>query len=204
MKIICVGRNYAEHARELNNDVPDSPIIFLKPETALIPRNHPFFYPEFSKDIHFETELVVRINRLGKHIGEKHAHKYYNEIGIGIDFTARDIQQQCKEKGHPWEVAKAFDHSAPVGECFVPIKELTDSNNIRFHLLKNGALVQQGSSADMIFSIDKIIAYVSSFMTLKMGDLIFTGTPKGVGPVAIGDELEAFLEDQSLLKLKIR
>lgn len=204
MKIICVGRNYAEHARELNNDVPDSPIIFLKPETALIPRNHPFFYPEFSKDIHFETELVVRINRLGKHIGEKHAHKYYNEIGIGIDFTARDIQQQCKEKGHPWEVAKAFDHSAPVGERFVPIKELTDSNNIRFHLLKNGALVQQGSSADMIFSIDKIIAYVSSFMTLKMGDLIFTGTPKGVGPVAIGDELEAFLEDQSLLKLKIR
>lgn len=204
MKIICVGRNYAEHARELNNDVPDSPIIFLKPETALIPRNHPFFYPEFSKDIHFETELVVRINRLGKHIGEKHAHKYYNEIGIGIDFTARDIQQQCKEKGHPWEVAKAFDHSAPVGERFVPIKELTNSNNIRFHLLKNGALVQQGSSADMIFSIDKIIAYVSSFMTLKMGDLIFTGTPKGVGPVAIGDELEAFLEDQSLLKLKIR
>lgn len=204
MKIICVGRNYAEHARELNNDVPDAPIIFLKPETALIPRNHPFFYPEFSNDIHFETELVVRIDRLGKHIGEQHAHKYYHEIGIGIDFTARDIQQQCKENGHPWEIAKAFDHSAPVGNRFVPIKELADRNNIRFHLLKNGELVQQGSSVDMIFSIDNIIAYVSSFMTLKIGDLIFTGTPKGVGPVAIGDELEAFLEDESLLKLKIR
>lgn len=204
MKIICVGRNYVKHAKELNNAVPDAPIIFLKPETALIPRNHPFFYPEFSNEIHFETELVVRINRLGKHIAEQHAHKYYNEIGVGIDFTARDIQQQCKEKGHPWEKAKAFDHSAPVGNRFVPLEALNDRNNIRFHLLKNGEMVQQGSSSDMIFSIDRIIAYVSTFMTLKIGDLIFTGTPEGVGPVAIGDELEAFLEGESLLRLKIR
>lgn len=204
MKIICVGRNYAAHAAELKNAVPKAPLVFLKPETALLPRNHPFIYPEFSSDVHYEVELVVRINRLGKHIAERHAHKYYDAIGIGIDFTARDVQQACKEKGHPWEKAKAFDHSAPVGRTFVPLNKLPDSKNIHFHLLKNGAIVQQGQSADMLFSIDALIAYVSTFFTLKIGDLIFTGTPEGVGPVAIGDDLEAFVENQSLLRVKVR
>lgn len=204
MKIICVGRNYAAHAKELSNAVPDEPLIFLKPETALLPRNHPFFYPEFSSDVHFETELVVRINRLGKHISEKHARKYYNEIGLGIDFTARDVQQKCKEKGHPWEKAKAFDHSAPVGRKFIALSDLPDPLNIGFHLLKNGEEVQRGRSKDMLFSIDQIIAYVSTFLTLKIGDLIFTGTPEGVGPISIGDELEGFVENQSLLRVKVR
>lgn len=204
MKIICVGRNYAAHAKELNNAVPDSPLIFLKPETALLPRNHPFFYPEFSDDIQYETELVVRISRLGKHISEQHAHKYYHEIGVGIDFTARDIQQECKEKGLPWERAKAFDHSAPVGREFLKLSELSDPRNVSFHLLKNGELVQQGNSGDMIFSIDRIISYVSGFLTLKIGDLIFTGSPAGVGPVAIGDDLEAFVDNRPLLQVKVR
>lgn len=204
MKIICVGRNYAQHALELNNPVPQEPVIFLKPETALIPKGHPFFYPEFTKDLHYEVELVVRINRLGKHISEKHAHKYYNEIGIGIDFTARDIQQQCKEKGLPWEKAKGFDHSAPVSRKLLDINTFTNPKNIKFHLNVNGETKQEGQSADMLFSIEQIIAYVSTFMTLKMGDLIFTGTPAGVGPVQIGDELEAFVENQSMLRIKVR
>lgn len=204
MKIICVGRNYAQHARELNNPLPEEPVIFLKPETALIPKGHPFFYPEFTNDLHFEAELVIRINRLGKHISENHAHKYYNEIGIGIDFTARDIQQQCKEKGLPWEKAKGFDHSAPVGRKFLDIDTLPNPKNIAFHLNINGETRQMGQSSDMLFSIEKIIAHVSTFMTLKMGDLIFTGTPAGVGPVQIGDELEAFVENQSLLRIKVR
>lgn len=204
MKIICVGRNYAAHARELNNDVPEVPVIFLKPETALLPKNHPFFYPEFSKDIHFETELVVRINRLGKHISEKHAHKYYNEIGIGLDFTARDVQQECKAKGLPWERAKSFDHAAPVGRKFLHVNHLPDRHNISFHLLKNGEMVQQGKSGDMIFSIDRIIAEVSTFLTLKIGDLIFTGTPAGVGPIQIGDRLEGYVENQHLLTVNVR
>jgi len=204
MKIICVGRNYAAHAKELNNAVPETPLIFLKPETALLPRNHPFFYPEFSNDIHFETELVVRINRLGKHISVNHAHKYYNEIGIGIDFTARDIQKECKQKGLPWERAKSFDHSAPVGTKFMLLKDLPNPQKISFHLEKNGEIVQNGNSSDMIFSIDTIIAYVSTFLTLKIGDLIFTGTPEGVGPVQIGDRLEAFVENQRLLRVNVR
>ncbi len=204
MKIICVGRNYAAHAKELGNPVPETPVIFLKPETALLPRNHPFFYPEFSNDIHFEAELVVRIDRLGKHISLNHAHKYYNEVGIGIDFTARDIQQECKEKGLPWERAKSFDHSAPVSPKFLVLQELPDPQNISFHLLKNGDVVQNGKSRDMIFSINEIIAYVSTFLTLKIGDLIFTGTPPGVGPVQIGDRLEAFVENQRLLTVNVR
>jgi acylpyruvate hydrolase len=204
MKIICVGRNYAQHARELNNPVPDEPVIFLKPETALIPKGHPFFYPEFTKDLHYEVELVVRISRLGKHIAVNHAHKYYSEIGIGIDFTARDIQQECKAKGLPWEKAKGFDHSAPVSRKFLSLADLPNPQNISFHLNKNGETVQKGQSEDMLFSIEQIISYVSTFMTLKMGDLIFTGTPAGVGPVAIGDELEAFVENQSLLRVKVR
>lgn len=204
MKIICVGRNYARHAEELKNAIPDEPVIFLKPETALLPKGHPFFYPEFSKDVHYEAELVLRINRLGKHISEKHAHKYYSEIGIGIDFTARDIQQKLKEKSLPWEKAKAFDHSAPVSRNLLTISDLPDPSNISFHLNKNGETVQRGQSADMLFSFDQLIAYVSTFLTLKMGDLIFTGTPAGVGPVKIGDELEAFVENQSMMRLKVR
>lgn len=204
MKIICVGRNYAKHARELNNPVPEQPIIFLKPETALIPKGHPFFYPNFTKDLHHEVELVVRINRVGKHIAAEHVHKYYDEIGIGVDFTARDVQQQCKEKGHPWERAKAFDHSAPVSRKYVKVSQLPNPEAIQFRLEKNGQTVQEGNSADMIFSIPQLIEDVSKFMTLKIGDLIFTGTPEGVGPVQVGDKLEAFLENQSLLKFDIR
>jgi acylpyruvate hydrolase len=204
MKIICVGRNYADHAKELNNPVPKFPILFLKPETALLPKNNPFYIPEFTKDVHYEVELVIRINRLGKHISEKHAHSYFDEIGVGIDFTARDVQQQCKEAGHPWEIGKAFDHSAPVSSKFIKVSDLPDLNNINFHLTKNGETVQQGNSEQMIFSFAQIIAYVSQYFTLKIGDLIFTGTPAGVGPVAIGDQLQAFVENQNLLKVNVR
>jgi 2-keto-4-pentenoate hydratase/2-oxohepta-3-ene-1,7-dioic acid hydratase in catechol pathway len=204
VKIICVGRNYASHAKELNNPIPEHPLIFLKPETALLPKSHPFFIPEFSNDIHFEVELVVRISRLGKHISVKHAHKYYQEIGIGIDFTARDIQERCKAKGQPWERAKAFDHSAPLSRNFLPVNRFESVQNIGFRLEKNGKMVQEGNSRDMIFPIDHLIADISQFMTLKIGDLIFTGTPSGVGPIAIGDHLEAFIENESLLKLDIR
>jgi acylpyruvate hydrolase len=204
MKIICIGRNYADHAKELNNPLPSKPVFFLKPETALIPKNMPFFIPDFTNDLHHEVELVVKINRLGKNIEERFAHKYYNEIGIGIDFTARDLQSECKAKGLPWEIAKAFDHSAPVSQKFIAVGALKDVNNIPFRLEKNGAIVQQGNSKDMIFNIDKIIAYVSKFFTLKIGDLIFTGTPAGVSQVAINDQLTAYIGDQELLQLKIK
>lgn len=203
MKIICIGRNYADHAKELGNAVPKSPVIFLKPDSALLPKGHPFFYPPFTEDLHYEAELVVRINKVGKNIEKKFAPKYYSEIGIGIDFTARDIQQQCKEKSHPWERAKAWDHSAPVGKKFIPVSQLGDVTNIQFRLEKNGEIVQNGTSADMIFSIDSIIEEVSKIFTLKIGDLIFTGTPAGVGPVQIGDRLQAFIQDELLLDLKI-
>lgn len=204
MKIICIGRNYADHAKELNNPLPSKPVFFLKPETALIPKNMPFFIPDFTNDLHHEVELVVKINRLGKNIEERFANKYYNEIGIGIDFTARDLQSECKAKGLPWEMAKAFDHSAPVSQKFIAVDELKDVNNIPFRLEKNGEIVQQGNSKDMIFNIDKIIAYVSQFFTLKIGDLIFTGTPAGVSQVAINDQLTAYIGDQELLQLKIK
>ncbi|MFT6846159.1 MAG: acylpyruvate hydrolase [Flavobacteriales bacterium] len=204
MKIICIGRNYSEHAKELNNPVPTAPVFFLKPETALIPKNMPFFIPDFTNDLHHEVELVVRINRLGKNIEERFAHKYYSEIGVGIDFTARDLQTECKEKGLPWEMAKAFDHSAPVSQKFISVEALEDVNNIPFSLQKNGVEVQKGNSKDMIFNINQIIAYVSKFFTLKIGDLIFTGTPAGVSQVAINDELKAFIGDQELMKLRIK
>jgi len=204
MKIICIGRNYADHAKELNNPLPSKPVFFLKPETALIPKNMPFFIPEFTNDLHHEVELVVKINRLGKNIEERFAHKYYNEIGIGIDFTARDLQRECKAKGLPWEMAKAFDHSAPVSQKFIAVDALKDVNDIPFRLEKNGEIVQQGNSKDMIFNIDKIIAYISQFFTLKIGDLIFTGTPAGVSQVAINDQLSAYIGDQELLQLKIK
>jgi len=203
MKIICIGRNYIDHAKEMNSPVPKSPVIFMKPETALIPKNHPFHYPLFTKDLHYETELVVRINKNGKHIEERFAHKYYSEIGIGIDFTARDIQSDLKEKGLPWEKAKAWDHSAPIAEKFIKVKDIKDLNNITFSLLKNGEKVQEGNSKDMIFSIDHLIAEISKYFMLKIGDLIFTGTPAGVGSVKIGDHLEAFIEDRSMLQFKI-
>lgn len=203
MKIICIGRNYVDHAKELNNPVPKEPVFFLKPDTALIPARNPFVYPSFSKDVHFELELVVKINRLGKHIDEKFAHKYYNEISLGIDFTARDVQQQCKEKGLPWEKAKAFDGSAPVGK-FIKLDEVDDINNLNFSLKVNNEIRQQGNTKDMLFNIDQIIAHVSKYCTLKIGDYIFTGTPAGVGPIALNDQLDCFLEEKKLLSVKVK
>lgn len=204
MKIICIGRNYAKHAKELNNPLPKEPVFFFKPDTALLPKKQPFFIPDFSNDIHYEAELVVRINRVGKNIQEKFAYKYYDEIGLGIDFTARDLQQICKEQGLPWEKAKAFDGSAPIGQTFIPINEIKDIKNINFSLLINGDQRQIGNTSDMIFSIDSIIAYISQFVTLKIGDLIFTGTPEGVGPIKIDDHLEGFIEEKKVLDLKIK
>jgi 2-keto-4-pentenoate hydratase/2-oxohepta-3-ene-1,7-dioic acid hydratase in catechol pathway len=203
MKIICIGRNYANHAKEMNSPIPEEPMFFMKPDTALLPKKNPFFYPEFTKDLHYECEIVVRINKLGKNISEKYAHEYYDEIGLGIDFTARDLQQKCKEKGHPWEIAKAFEHSAPIGEKFLD-KNTLPLDNLNFSLYKNDQLVQQGNTQDMIFTIDKLIAYVSQFMTLKIGDLLFTGTPEGVGPVKIGDVLKGKIEDTDMFTLKIK
>ncbi|MFP4288893.1 MAG: fumarylacetoacetate hydrolase family protein [Bacteroidales bacterium] len=203
MKIICIGRNYIEHAHELNNPVPSEPVFFMKPETAIIRKGLPFFYPEFSKDVHFEVELVLHVCKVGKHIQEKFAHTYYDEIAVGIDFTARDIQQKCKEKGLPWEIAKAFDGSAPHSR-FIPKEEFKDLYDIHFRLEKNNQTMQKGNSGMMIFNFEKIIAYVSRFITLKTGDLIFTGTPAGVGPVSIGDHLSAYIEDTKLMDLKIK
>ena len=204
MKIICIGRNYVDHAKELNNEAPKAPVFFLKPQTALLLKKQPFFIPDFSEDIHYEVELVVRINRLGKNIQEKFAHKYYNEIGLGIDFTARDIQRECKAKGLPWERAKAFDGSALLSEKFLDKSELKLEEGIGFSLKKNGETVQNGNHADMLFSIDRIIAYLSEYFTLKIGDLIYTGTPAGVGPVTMGDELEGFIENQSMFHLRVK
>lgn len=203
MKMICIGRNYGEHAKELNNPIPEEPVFFMKPESSQLRNNQPFLYPEFSNDIHYEAELVLHICKVGRNIQEKFANTYYDGIGVGIDFTARDLQQKAKEKGLPWEIAKAFDFSAPVSK-FISVSEFNDLNNIRFGLYKNGEIVQKGNSSDMIFSFDKIIAYVSKFITLKQGDYIFTGTPAGVGPVKIGDRLEAFIGESKLLLCNIR
>ena len=203
MKIIGVGLNYVNHAKEFGGDVPKEPVIFLMPETALITRNLPFFYPDFSSQIEYEVELVVKISRLGKNIPEKFAHRYYEEIGIGIDFTARDLQRQAGAAGLPWTISKGFDGAAPIG-TFVNKAELGDLNNISFSLEKNGQLVQQGNSADMLFSFDALIAYISRFFTIKIGDLIFTGTPSGVGPVKIGDNLIARIGERELLNFNVR
>ena len=203
MKIICIGRNYAKHAKEMNSEVPTTPMFFMKPDTAILRPGTPFFYPNFSDDIHFECELVVKINRVGKNIAEKFAHKYYDEIGLGIDFTARDLQKKCKEKGHPWEVAKAFESSAPISKEFISKSEL-NLENLTFSLYQNGKMVQNGSTSDMIFSIDQLIAYVSQFMTLKKGDLIYTGTPEGVGPIAIGDELVGKIGEREMFMVRIK
>lgn len=199
MKIICIGRNYSEHAKELNNEIPDKPVVFLKPATALLKDNKPFFYPEWSKDIHYETELVLKVCKQGKYIEEQFAHKYYNEVSVGIDFTARDLQSAQKAKGLPWEIAKAFDNSAAIGVFSAP-----KSKSFNFSLKLNGVEVQKGNTNDMMFSFDKIIAYASQFFTLQVGDLIYTGTPSGVGAVKIGDRLEGFLEEEKVFDFYIK
>jgi acylpyruvate hydrolase len=203
MRIFAIGRNYAEHIKELNNERPDEPVIFTKPDTALL-RNQTFYYPEFSKDIHYEVELVLRIGKEGKNIQEKFAGKYYDAIGIGIDFTARDLQQKAKEKGLPWDIAKGFNGSAPVSEKFIPVAEFENLKDINFSLTINGGIRQQGNTSLMIFSFDYIISYLSKFFTLRTGDLIFTGTPKGVGPVQVGDKLSAFIQDEKLLEFDVK
>jgi 2-keto-4-pentenoate hydratase/2-oxohepta-3-ene-1,7-dioic acid hydratase in catechol pathway len=203
MKIIAIGRNYAAHAEELNNPIPDSPVIFLKPDTAVLKDNKPFYIPDFSSDIHFELEIVLKICKEGKHIAEKFASRYYDEIGLGVDFTARDIQSRHKEKGLPWELAKAFDHSAAISS-FLPKDEFKDLYDLEFELQLNGETRQQGNTSMMLFSYEKIIAFISQYITLKKGDLIFTGTPKGVGQVQQGDKLEGWLEGRQLLKFEIK
>ena len=202
MKIICIGRNYAKHAEEMKSELPTEPIFFLKPDTALLKANT-FYMPDFTDDLHHEVELVVKINKVGKHISPEFAHKYYNEIGLGIDFTARDVQAICKQKGLPWEKAKAFDNSAVLSTTFFKKDEL-DLNNINLSLNLNGKTVQDGNSADMIFTIDQIIAYTSRFFTLKIGDLIYTGTPEGVGRVNIGDRLQGHLNGTEMFNLLIK
>lgn len=203
MKIICIGRNYVEHAAELKNEVPSDPVFFMKPDTALLPKGKDFFLPDFSNDIHHEVELVIRICKEGKHITEEFAGNYYDQITVGLDFTARDIQQKQKEKGLPWEPAKAFDSSAPVGD-FISMEKIKNKNEIAFSLKKNGSTVQEGASSHMIFSFEKIISYVSKYITLRKGDFIFTGTPKGVSKIEAGDKLEAFLEGEKLLTVKVK
>lgn len=203
MKVICIGRNYVNHAKEMNSPIPKEPVFFLKPDTAIITNNRPFFYPDFSSNVHHEIEVVIRINRLGKNIEERFAHKYYNEIGLGIDFTARDIQAQCKEKGLPWEKAKGFDGSAPLSR-FITKDQFTNVHELDFRLEKNGETVQKGNTEDLLFSFDALIAYLSKFITLKIGDLIYTGTPEGVGPVAINDKLEGYLGEEKLLDFLVK
>ena len=203
MKIICIGRNYAEHAKELNNAIPTEPVFFMKPDTALLKDSDPFYYPDFTKDLHHEIEIVIKINKVGKHIDEQFAHRYYDEIGLGIDFTARDVQTQLKEKGLPWEKAKAFDHSAVIG-AFLPKKEFSSMENINFELKSNGQSVQVGNTELMLWNIDALVSYVSQFFTLKKGDIIFTGTPKGVAKVTEGDVLEGFIEGKSVFKIQIK
>lgn len=203
MKIICIGRNYADHISELNNERPTEPVIFLKPETAVLPKKTPFYIPDFSKDVHHEVEILVKICKVGKYISPKFASNYYEEIGLGIDFTARDLQNELKNKGLPWEKAKAFDHSAIIGS-FLPKKSLSSLENINFELRSNGVVVQTGNTSLMLWKIDEIIAYVSQFFTLKKGDIIFTGTPKGVASVKAGDVLEGFIENNQAFKIQVK
>ena len=203
MKIICIGRNYAEHAKELGNATPKEPVFFLKPDTAISPKGQPFFIPDFTDNVHYEVEVVIRINRLGKHIEERFAHKYYSEIGLGIDFTARDVQEEVKAKGLPWEKAKGFDGSAVSSRHFISKDDLNLSD-LNFSLTKNGETVQSGNTKDMLFYFDSIIAYISQFYTLKIGDLIYTGTPSGVGPVKSGDILEGFIENEKMFRVNVK
>ena len=203
MKIICIGRNYVNHAKELGNQIPSEPLFFLKPETAIQPKGHPFFIPDFSDDIHYEVELVVKIDKIGKNIEETFACKYYSQVGLGIDFTARDVQDDCKTKGLPWEKAKGFDGAAQISRTFINKSEL-DLNDISFRLEKNGEQVQVGNSKDMLFSFDAIIAHISKFYTLKIGDLIYTGTPEGVGKVEEGETLKGFIGDKEMFNVAVR
>ncbi|WP_057938166.1 fumarylacetoacetate hydrolase family protein [Algoriphagus resistens] len=202
MKIICIGRNYAAHIEELKNETPGNPVVFLKPDTALLKDGAPFFYPDFSQNIHHEAELVLKISKQGKYIQKQFAHRYFDEIGIGIDFTARDLQDQCKAKGLPWEIAKGFNGAAPIGK-FKSVEDFEDQKNIDFHLTINGETRQKGNTSLMLFDFGDIIAYVSQFFMLKTGDLIYTGTPAGVGPVQIGDKLEGFIGTEKLLDFEV-
>lgn len=201
MKIFCIGRNYALHAKELNNEIPEKPLVFMKPPTALLKGNKPFYYPEFSSNIHFEGELVVRICKNGKHIQEKFAKNYYDQITLGLDLTARDLQNELKSKGHPWEIAKGFDGSAVIGSL-VPFQG--DIADLSFTIRKNDEIVQSGNCSDMLFAVDRLISYISKFFMLQTGDLIFTGTPAGVGPIQIGDVFEGFLEEKKLFRTEIK
>lgn len=203
MKIICIGRNYADHAKEMKADVPTEPVFFMKPDTSLLKDGNDFYFPEFTKDLHYECEVVVKIDKMGKHISEKHANKYYSQISLGIDFTARDLQQKCKEKGLPWEIAKAFENSAPISNKWLDVNTV-DLSKLEFSLQQNGKVVQKGNTSDLLFTVDQLIAYLSRFFTLKTGDLIFTGTPAGVGPVSIGDQLEGFIGDQKMYDFKVK
>lgn len=203
MKIIAVGMNYREHVKELNNEIPTEPVLFMKPDSALLKNNKPFYLPNFSSEVHYELELIVKIDRLGKNIAEKFAHRYYSSIGLGVDFTARDLQRKLRSLGNPWEICKAFDGSAVVSQ-FVPLAEFENISNLNFFLEIDGNIVQKGNTADMIFSVDKIIAYASKFFTLKIGDIIFTGTPFGVGKVAINNRLTAYLEDKKMLDFYVK
>jgi 2-keto-4-pentenoate hydratase/2-oxohepta-3-ene-1,7-dioic acid hydratase in catechol pathway len=204
MRIFAIGRNYVEHIEELKNEKPSDPVIFTKPDTAIIRNNSPFYYPDFSKDVHHEVELVLRICKEGKNIEEKFAHKYYDAIGVGIDFTARDLQQKLKEKGLPWDIAKGFNGSAPISDKFIPVGNFKDVKNINFSLKIDGEIKQQGNTSLMLFNFDYIILYLSRFFTLKTGDLIFTGTPKGVSPVKVGNVLSAYIEDEKLLEFEVK
>ncbi len=203
MKIICVGRNYAAHAKELNNAVEEEPVIFLKPDTALLNNNQDFYLPDFSNDIHYETEVVVKINKPGKHIDEKFAHRYYDSVSVGVDFTARDLQAMLKAKGLPWERAKAFDGSAVIG-AFLPLADVGNIADLNFSMSLNGQKVQSANTSEMVFSVDKVIAFVSRFITLKTGDLIYTGTPQGVGKVSVGDHLIGYLGETELFNFKVK
>ena len=203
MKIFCVGRNYSEHASELGNEVPDEPVIFMKPKSALLQPHTPFYYPEFTNELNYECELVLRISKNGKYIQDKFAGKYYDAVTAGIDFTARDIQNELKKKGLPWEKAKSWDNSAVIGK-WIPVADIKNRKDINFSLKKNGDLVQQGNARDMIFDFDYLVSYISNFFSVNIGDLIFTGTPKGVGELVVVDEIEAFVENDSLLKMDVK
>ncbi|MDR0811396.1 MAG: fumarylacetoacetate hydrolase family protein [Paludibacter sp.] len=203
MKIFAIGQNYVEHNKELSQPNPAEPIIFMKPDTALLRENKPFYIPDFSKNLHYETEILIKICKLGKNIAPRFAYRYYNEIGLGIDFTARDVQKSLREAGYPWEICKAFDNSAVVGR-FLPKEQFADVQDIKFHLDINEKTVQQGCTANMIFTVDKIISHISRYFTLKMGDIIFTGTPAGVGAVHEGDRLQGYIGDEKMFDFKIK
>jgi len=203
MKIFAIGQNYAEHNKELNSKNPTEPVVFMKPDTAILKNNKPFFIPDFSQDLHYETELIIRFNRIGKNIDSRFSQRYFAEIGLGVDFTARDLQRKLKAEGKPWEVCKAFDNSAVIGN-FMPVDELSDIQNIEFHLDINGKTVQNGNSKDMIFPISELVAYVSRFFTIKIGDILFTGTPVGVGPVSIGDHLEGYIFNNKMFDFYVK